>query len=286
MEEIKRMYERQKAGRVKSMIIFLVIYVLMIGVISLFYGNPFTHKEEVLFFETIQKGWISEKIYLLLVCAGIGLIVGIGNVIYEIMQNFKMFDQILLQKCDVQEYLNNMEYAVSYGKQLDFKGFQKTIFMLAQQKYVLAMAADWKTEDAKRYLDSEWVGKKDSRVYQRTSANVRLIHSYRHQDAEEFLSVFAMHKVFWKDRMFIAEKLILEKQYLKAEELLSRDKEKFLYNEVIRNYLLGGCYDKLGEQESAKKYMEYVKQYGNTMPCKKQAQEWLETKLQGRLISI
>ena len=43
MEEIKRMYERQKAGRVKSMIIFLVIYVLMIGVISLFYGNPFTH---------------------------------------------------------------------------------------------------------------------------------------------------------------------------------------------------------------------------------------------------
>ena len=86
--------------------------------------------------------------------------------------------------------------------------------------------------------------------------------------------------------MFIAEKLILEKQYLKAEELLSRDKEKFLYNEVIRNYLLGGCYDTLGEQESAKKYMEYVKQYGNTLPCKKQAQEWLETKLQGRLISI
>ena len=34
-----------------------------------------------------------------------------------------------------------MEYAVSYGKQLDFKGFQKTIFMLAQQKYVLAMAS-------------------------------------------------------------------------------------------------------------------------------------------------
>lgn len=55
MEEIKRMYERQKAGRVKSMIIFLVIYVLMIGVISLFYGNPFTHKEEVLFFEDDTK---------------------------------------------------------------------------------------------------------------------------------------------------------------------------------------------------------------------------------------
>lgn len=105
MEEIKRMYERQKAGRVKFVIIFLVIYVLMIGMISLFYGNPFTHKEEVLFFETIQKGWISEKIYLLLVCAGIGLIAGIGSVIYEIMQKFKMLDQILLQKCDVQEYL-------------------------------------------------------------------------------------------------------------------------------------------------------------------------------------
>lgn len=276
MEEIKRMYEKQKAGRVKSVIIFLVVYVLMIGVISLFYGNPFPHKEKVLFFETIQKGWINEKIYLLLICAGIGLIVGIGSIVYGIMQNIKMLDQILLQKCDVQEYLKNMEYAVSYGKQLDFKGFQKTVFMLAQQKYVLAMAVDWRTEEAKRYLDTEWIGKKDSRVYQRMSANVRLIHSYCNQDVEEFLNVFARHKVFWKNRMFIAEKLILEKQYQKAEKLLSSDKEKLPYNEVNRNYLLGGCYDKLGEQESAKKCMEYVEQYGNTMPCKMQAQEWLE----------
>lgn len=276
MEEIKRMYEKQKAGRVKSVIIFLVVYVLMIGVISLFYGNPFPHKEKVLFFETIQKGWINEKIYLLLICAGIGLIVGIGSIVYGIMQNIKMLDQILLQKCDVQEYLKNMEYAVSYGKQLDFKGFQKTVFMLAQQRYVLAMAVDWRTEEAKRYLDTEWIGKKDSRVYQRMSANVRLIHSYCNQDVEEFLNVFARHKVFWKNRMFIAEKLILEKQYQKAEKLLSSDKEKLPYNEVNRNYLLGGCYDKLGEQESAKKCMEYVEQYGNTMPCKMQAQEWLE----------
>lgn len=276
MEEIKRMYEKQKAGRVKSVIIFLVVYVLMIGVISLFYGNPFPHKEKVLFFETIQKGWINEKIYLLLICAGIGLIVGIGSIVYGIMQNIKMLDQILLQKCDVQEYLKNMEYAVSYGKQLDFKGFQKTVFMLAQQKYVLAMAVDWRTEEAKRYLDTEWIGKKDSRVYQRMSANVRLIHSYCNQDVEEFLNVFARHKVFWKNRMFIAEKLILEKQYQKAEKLLSSDKEKLPYNEVNRNYLLGGCYYKLGEQESAKKCMEYVEQYGNTMPCKMQAQEWLE----------
>lgn len=52
-------------------------------------------------------------------------------------------------------------------------------------------------------------------------------------------------------------------------------KEKVPYNEVLRIYLLGLCYDKTGNQKMAKECMQYVAEHGNTMPCRKEAEKWL-----------
>ena len=49
-EQIQHAYDRQKYGRIKGFFLFLVIYVLLIGMISLFLGNPLPHKETVVFF--------------------------------------------------------------------------------------------------------------------------------------------------------------------------------------------------------------------------------------------
>lgn len=277
LEHIKEMYEEQKRGRIKAVILCLIVYFFMIGFISIFYGSPFIHKEKVLFIDMMQSGWIRTHGYLLLICAVVGLIVGIGSIICKIMNRFKRLDYILLHKCDTKEYLKIMENAVSYGKEINFKGFQKTVFLLSQQKYVLAMIADWKLEEAKRFLNEEWSGNKNSKIYKKLVINRNLIELYKSHNAEKFCEVFQdAGRVFQGSRLLAAEKFILEEQYRKAAELLSSYKEKILYNEVSRNYLLGICCDKLGEQKQAEEYMKYVEKYGNTMPCKGQAQKWLD----------
>ncbi len=124
MEQIKRMYERQKRGRMKVVIVCEIVYFLMIGIVSLFYGNPFSHKEVVLFFEMEQRGWIYTHGYLLLLCGIAGLVTGIGSAICRIINDYSVLDRILLQECDVKKYLELMECAVSYGKKFSLKGFQ------------------------------------------------------------------------------------------------------------------------------------------------------------------
>lgn len=57
--------------------------------------------------------------------------------------------------------------------------------------------------------------------------------------------------------------------------VLSGYKGKTLYNEVSRNYLLGRCYDRLGNIKLAWECMKYTVEHGNTMPCKEKAEEWL-----------
>lgn len=276
MEQIKKMYEEQKRGRIKAAVIFLMVYFFMIGIVSIFYGNPFPYKEKVIFIEIMQSGWIRTHGYLLLLCAIIGLIAGIGSVIYKIIGGFRRFDRILLQECDTKEYLEIMEFAVSYGKELNFKGFQRTVFLLVQKRYVLALIANWKLEEAEKYLNVGWNGNKSSRLYRETVMNFKLIGLYHAQNKEGFQEAFKQAgKAFEKNKLFIANKLFLEEQYEKAAEFLNGYEEKMPYNEVNRNYLLGRCYDKLGNQKLAEECMKYTIEHGNMMPCKKWANEWL-----------
>ena len=85
-ERMKKLYEEQKRGRMKAVIISLSACFLMTGIVSIFLGNPFPYKEKVLFLEMTGSGWIQTH-----------------------------------------------GYAV-YGKKLDFKGYKRAVFLLAQQK--------------------------------------------------------------------------------------------------------------------------------------------------------
>lgn len=275
LEQIKKMFEEQKRGKIKAIIVFLIVYVLMMGFISFFYGNPFPHKEKIVFIEVMQYGWIHTHGYLLLLCVAVGLIMGLGSILYKIMLRFKRFDDILLHKCDTKEYLKIMEIAVSYGKGIHFKGYQKVVFSFFQQRYVLAMNANWKLEEAQRYLEDEWIGSKNARIYKKLTLNRNLIALYQSHDVKGFCAVCQeAGKSFQKNRLLVAEKFILQKQHKEAKELLCNQKEKTLYNEVCRNYLLGICYDALGEQKKAEESMKFVKVYGNTSPYKDLAQKW------------
>lgn len=277
MEQIQKMYAKQKRGRLNAIVVFLITYFLMIGIISLFLGSPFPHKEIFVFIEMMQSGWLSTHGYLLLLCAAVGVIAGIASLLYTIMNGFKKPDAILSHQCDTKQYLAFMERAVSYGKGIHLNKLQKVVFSLSQQKYVFALLADWRLEEAKQYLQDEWIGNKDSQAYRKLTTNHTLIALYQSHNAEKFCEALQdAGKGFQQNRVFVAEKLILQEQYSKAAELLSAHQEKTPYNEVSRNYLLGVCYDKLGAQKQAEECMRYVEARGNTMPCKEQAQAWLK----------
>ena len=58
-EQIKKIYEKQKNGRIRMIRNVLLIYAALICVVSIFKGNPFPHQETVLFFDVKQPGWVT-----------------------------------------------------------------------------------------------------------------------------------------------------------------------------------------------------------------------------------
>lgn len=243
---------------------------------DVFLAIHFRIRRECSFFETWQHGWISTRPDLLVLCAVLGMLIGIMGTTYDIVKSYKEIDEILLQKCDPKSYLAVISYARSYGREFRFKGWQKTVFEMAQQRYIKAEIADGNLEAARKALHEEWSGKKNSRMYRQTAMNLELVEAYQCSDAEKYHKLFLQAgKVFQKNPLFIAEKLLLEQNFEQAAEVLQEYKTSVLYNNVLRSYLLGLCCDKLGNQKTARNHMQYAAEYGNTMPCREKAEAWL-----------
>lgn len=274
-EQIVKLYEKQKRGRLKAVMVCVVVYFAMMGIVSMFLGSPFPHKTQILFMETMVNGWVSTHGYLLILCGIIGIFTGIGSILYQILRDFRQFDKILLEECDTKKYLEIMEYAVSYGTEIKPKDFQKSVFTLAQQRYVLALMAEHRFPKAMAYLQNHWQGKRTTNLYQNTLLNVQLAVSFENRNGEEFAELYRKgEKLFRKNRIFLGEKLFLEGKCTDAVEVLQKSKEQAAYHEVLRQYILAMCYEALKEIEQASVCMEYVAKYGNTMPCRCQAEQW------------
>ena len=119
-EQMKKLYEEQKKGKIKAVLISLLVCFWMTGIVSIFLGNPFPHQEKILFLEMTQSGWIQTHGCLAVLCIALGASAGMGNAICKILREFRRFDGVLLEKCDTKEYLEMMEFAVAYGKKLNF----------------------------------------------------------------------------------------------------------------------------------------------------------------------
>lgn len=100
--------------------------------------------------------------------------------------------------------------------------------------------------------------------------------AFQQQDTDRYNELYnRAGRSFKKNRNFGAEKLFLEHQYKQAVDVLKGYKVKTAYSNVIRFQLLGQCYDNLGDRKRAEECMRYVLEYGNTMPAKAMAEEWL-----------
>ena len=285
-EQIQHAYDRQKYGRIKGFFLFLVIYVLLIGMISLFLGNPLPHKETVVFFSIWDYGWIYTYPYLIVLCGVIGFILSLAGVCSVILRDLAKIDEIILQQCDVEMYLKTMKYGVSYGKKLKFKGFQKSLFLMIQQRLATALIANEKLQECRRFLTEEWTGKKSSRLYKLAIMNLDLVEAYYHLDIDKFNGLFQnAAPAFKKHKLFVAEQMFLEQKYEQTAAFLGTYEAKNPYNEVQRQYLLGKCFDKTGNKQMAEECMRYVSTHGNTMPCKKKAQEWILSNMPKRIES-
>ena len=275
-KQIEEMYKKQKNRRLKAVVTGIVIYTVMMSGISVFLGNPFPHKENVLVWETTVPGWVITDSYLLWVCAVVGVLVVVGNTVCSILRPFHRIDQILLRECDARRYLEMMDYAVTYGERLKWKGLQKTVFWVSEQKYVTALTVNQKFEEAEYYLNQKYKGKANSRAYRLAVVNLELAEKFAKKEEDSFCkTLLTAGKPFATNRLIIAKKFLLKRDYETAAAVLAEREEKIPYYEVGRNFLLGECYAELGNQSQAAECMKFVERYGNTLPCKAIAQEWL-----------
>ena len=275
-EKIIKLYKKWKGGLIKNALSAVVFYFLMMIIVSIFFGNPFSHRETLLFFEVWEPGWISTRPYLLVLCGGAAIFLTLFMVCYKILKSFKEFDDILQQQCDPKQYLEVISYGVSYGKELRLKGYQKSVFQLMQQRYALALMVNAQLEESRHYLNTGWIGKRKAGIYKNTVLNLDLVEAFQQQDTDRYNELYnRAGRSFKKNRNFGAEKLFLEHQYKQAVDVLKGYKVKTAYSNVIRFQLLGQCYDNLGDRKRAEECMRYVLEYGNTMPAKAMAEEWL-----------
>ena len=275
-EKIIKLYKKWKGGLIKNALSAVVFYFLMMIIVSIFFGNPFSHRETLLFFEVWEPGWISTRPYLLVLCGAAAIFLTLFMVCYKILKSFKEFDDILQQQCDPKQYLEVISYGVSYGKELRLKGYQKSVFQLMQQRYALALMVNAQLEESRHYLNTGWIGKRKAGIYKNTVLNLDLVEAFQQQDTDRYNELYnRAGRSFKKNRNFGAEKLFLEHQYKQAVDVLKGYKVKTAYSNVIRFQLLGQCYDNLGDRKRAEECMRYVLEYGNTMPAKAMAEEWL-----------
>ena len=123
-EQIKKIYEKQKNGRIRMIRNVLLIYAALICVVSIFKGNPFPHQETVLFFDVKQPGWVTTDPWLLWICVVVDLIAGIFILIRDIFRDFSKIDRILLQQCDAEKYSEMLEELINTERAwiiMDFK---------------------------------------------------------------------------------------------------------------------------------------------------------------------
>lgn len=278
-EQVKKIYDEQGRGILKSLFWGVTVFFVVMGIISLFCGSPLPYKEQKILGQALRSGWIIGKGYLLIICVIFAANASVGSsfvAVAKIRHELSRVDCVLLHNCDVKRYLETMEFAVSYGKELHFKGYQKTVFNLIQQRYVMALITQHLFEEAEVYLSTQWVGNKNTVLYKHSKMNLRLVTYYYGKNVQEFNQLYQQAPaVFQKNKLFRAYSFILNNQLAETVELLSGYKENKPYYEVKRNDLLGRCYAALGKIQEAKECIEYVAEYGNTMPYKEQAEEWL-----------
>ena len=248
-EQIKKIYEKQKNGRIRMIRNVLLIYAALICVVSIFKGNPFPHQETVLFFDVKQPGWVTTDPWLL---------------------------WILSQQCDAEKYSEMLEELVKYGKSLDYHGFQKSVMLIAESKYVVALIINGQLQKAEEYIKNEWEGKREGRSWQQVMTNLELSKKYQEKDAAGYSATLEKAgKVFQKNPLFMAKNLMLKGEDEAAVRLLENDTEKLPYYEVTRRFLLGVCYYRIGKEEQGKECMEYVIGHGNTLKCKEEAEKYV-----------
>ena len=177
---------------------------------------------------------------LLALCAVAAIFLALLRVSLKILKGFKVFDDILQRQCDPKQYLAVISYGVSYGKELRLKGYQKSVFLLMQQRYALALMGNARLEESRRYLNEEWSGKKKERLYKQTVLNLDLVEAYQQQDADRYNELYdRADRSIKRNKLFGAEKLFLEHQYKQAIDFLEGYRVRTAYDKVIRSYLLG-----------------------------------------------
>lgn len=257
-KRIQKLYDGQRWGKAKVALISLSVYLAGLYGATLIRGEEFWNNT-----------WMSEEPHVVAIIAVIAILMGFTVGITDLKRAFRVEDRILFDNCDVREYEVLMEAAYAYGKEIKYKGWQRSVFLSVQQRLIVAYFCGLHFTEAEDFLENRWMGKKEGKLYRHCRNNYLLVKAFSEEDLPSFQQEYKKAiKSLQKNKVVQAQEQYLLGNYDEAVTLVEQDKPRDIYNRVTGVYLKAMCYRKMGQVDKEREALSFVTLHGGTMPCK------------------
>ena len=183
----------------------------------------------------------------------------------KMKQAFLNVDAILLKECDAMNYL--LVVSECYNAFLQGQ-MNRYSFMMhdLEQRYCMALLVNGNVEEAMSFLESPVIVDHKSQHYRRMMFQTLFMKAYILNDRSRYpMNLQYESYVFRKYPLFRARKYVLFQEYEKAITFLNKYKTHSSYEEVMKQYLLGVCYNRTQRDEQAKKCEDFVYEHGQNL---------------------
>lgn len=181
-------------------------------------------------------------------------------------QAFHEVDDILYNECDARKYMLVMTqfynfYQEGRLKHLDYAG------QYIEQRYVIALLVNGDVEEAENFLKIKYSMNRKYFLYKVSVFQVAFMKAYLNKDMASYPMNYKLESyVFRHSPIYKARKDILFHDDKKATVLLENYQTRNAYEEVVKQYLLVGCYERNNEIGKANQCYDYVIEHGQKLP--------------------
>lgn len=241
-----------------------------------------SHNEGTFTFDVWKVGWFFNHSFLFFIMVVTSI--GISFMIRRKMRRERLgfIEDILYKNCDTDTFLEYCVCGLNYLPDRLKRPYKKQgryifTYFYFEGLYVNALCAKNQYEKALQYMEESWkMLKKININYKLIKQKLRLKVAYEQKNLEGYEKLLRKTSLLVKySKNVRADRLVLQKEYSKAIKVLGKIKPKNCYEEVCKFYRLGECYIKLGNQQQAKDYLDFVLENGNNTGIKEKALEFI-----------
>ncbi len=281
MIELLSFYKNLKRAVKRNLILYFVTIVVLMALLSVFLGPPFSKTVTVAGFLTYQvDGWFWEKNWLMYLIILVALMASVVSGGLSGFKNVKKLQNILYVDCDAERLLRIADEGIRYEPHAVWKNQKQARNVAKRQRrsfeqlYVESLQACGQVEGARLYLESGWQTKKNTLIYRQLSLGIQAHFAYLDQDASRYRSILEQSgRILKRSAIHQARLDWLEGRREQAARRLKNTSPRVPYEQVMFAALLSTYLREMGQVEEARKYADYVMEHGGTLALREAVRE-------------